>query len=578
MLGTNIGNYKVTATIGEGGMGAVYRMVHESLGRAAAVKVLLPAISSNRDIVTRFFNEARSAASIRHPGIVEVFDFGFLPDGQAYIIMEHLDGESLGNRLRRAGRMPHAAALQIMRLVARALHAAHERGIVHRDLKPDNIFLVPDPDMPTGERIKLLDFGIAKLGGDGLQAGLTQTGAVMGTPMYMAPEQCRGAGAVDRRADLYALGCILYEMLCGRPPFVAEGVGDLIARHQYFQPDPPRALDPGIAPPLEALVLSLLAKDPAHRPQTALALAEAIDQLGQTAASAASWPPVAPASMPAGSPVTTLSGAAAAASVAPRPGRRSGLVVAVGVTAAVAAAVVAIIVASNGGARPEGPVAEPSIDAAPGGLPADAGEVARLPAIDAAIASDLPADGSGSIVAERPAGARRTLSDGKADEARRTLEKLRESARKAEATQQEARRIEEARKADEVRKADDVRKAEEARKADEARQAGSRASSGESQAELAEKLNEEGKTLMFQHKYAEAIARFRQAIARAPGEPRYFFNLCVAQYQEGRFGEALTACKAVANRNPSAELRAKASKMIETIRREATSQGIALPN
>jgi serine/threonine-protein kinase len=385
MLGLKIGNYKITAAIGEGGMGAVYRAVHESLGRSAAVKVLLPEISSSRDMVARFFNEARSAASIRHPGIVEAYDFGFLPDGRAYIIMELLEGESLASRLHR-GRMPHVRALQIVRSVARALHAAHERGIVHRDIKPDNIFLVPDPEMPTGERVKLLDFGIAKLGGNGAEAGLTQTGTVMGTPTYMAPEQCRGAGSVDRRADLYALGCILYEMLCGRPPFVAEGAGDVIAHHLYFQPRPPRTFDPGIAPPLEALVLALLQKDPAHRPPTALALVDAIDRLGVPAGGA----PMQlgePAPALAGAPLTTLS--SASASVGRRagaPGRRRVLLVAAGALAAAAVVAISVLVAGSGGGSGSGRAAAP-IDTLP--APPDAAAVAAV-AIDAAPAPPPP--------------------------------------------------------------------------------------------------------------------------------------------------------------------------------------------
>ena len=167
--------------------------------------------------------------------------------------------------------------------------------------------------MPTGERIKLLDFGIAKLGGDGLHAALTQTGTVMGTPTYMAPEQCRGAGEVDRRADLYALGCILYELLCGRPPFVAEGAGRPHGAPPVLSTGVAAAARSGIPPPLEALILSLLQKDPAHRPPTALALADAIDRLGAASAGAGAAPtqPAGSSLVPISPPVTTLTGAAA---------------------------------------------------------------------------------------------------------------------------------------------------------------------------------------------------------------------------------------------------------------------------
>src|SRR5215813_12338026 len=161
MLGRSLGNYQLVSTIGEGGMGVVYLARHATLGRPAAVKVLHPELSTNQSIVTRFFNEARAATAVRNPGIVEVFDFGFLEDRSAYIVMEYLDGESLGARMQR-GRSAIDATLTIVRAIARALQAAHEQGIVHRDLKPDNVFLVPDPDMASGERVKLLDFGIAK--------------------------------------------------------------------------------------------------------------------------------------------------------------------------------------------------------------------------------------------------------------------------------------------------------------------------------------------------------------------------------------------------------------------------------
>src|SRR5262249_32548818 len=154
------GNYQLESVIGEGGMGVVYLARHATLGRPAAVKVLHPELSTNQSIVTRFFNEARAASAVRDPGIVEVFDFG-LEDRSAYIVMEYLEGESLGARMQR-GRSAIGATLTIVRAIARALQAAHEQGIVHRDLKPDNVFLVPDPELPTGERVKLLDFGIAK--------------------------------------------------------------------------------------------------------------------------------------------------------------------------------------------------------------------------------------------------------------------------------------------------------------------------------------------------------------------------------------------------------------------------------
>jgi serine/threonine-protein kinase len=200
MVGVTVGSYQIVRQIGEGGMGAVYLGMHSILGRPAAIKVLLPELSQQRDIVGRLFNEARAATAIRHPGIVEVYDFGFLPDGSAYIAMEFLEGETLASRLRRQGRLSVAVAIQCGRQIAAALHAAHGKGITHRDLKPDNVFLVADPEI--GERVKLLDFGIAKLTAEDPGGTHTRTGMVMGTPVYMSPEQCRGASTLDSRSDL----------------------------------------------------------------------------------------------------------------------------------------------------------------------------------------------------------------------------------------------------------------------------------------------------------------------------------------------------------------------------------------
>jgi serine/threonine protein kinase len=262
-------------------MGVVYLARHVTLGRRAAIKVLRPTLSSNQDIVSRFFKEARAATAVHNAGIVEVYDFGFLEDRTAYIIMEYLDGESLAARLRR-GRLTIVTTLTIIRAIARALQAAHEQGIIHRDLKPDNVFLVPDSELPSGERVKLLDFGIAKLTHDASDASSTRTGTVMGTPTYMSPEQCRGAGQVDLRADLYSLGCVAYEMLCGRPPFIAEGPGDVIARHLCFEPVALRSYQPTIPIEIEEIVLRLLKKEPRERYHSAAELVHVIDQFTTT--------------------------------------------------------------------------------------------------------------------------------------------------------------------------------------------------------------------------------------------------------------------------------------------------------
>jgi tRNA A-37 threonylcarbamoyl transferase component Bud32/tetratricopeptide (TPR) repeat protein/uncharacterized membrane protein YgcG len=296
VIGTVVGAWKIEDRLGEGGMGTVYAARHIVMGRRGAVKVLKGEMTKQPDTVQRFFNEARAAAAIESPGIVDVFDMGQTPDGTAYLVMELLEGESLAARLRRTGAQPAETAARLARQIAGALTAAHERGIVHRDLKPDNIFLVPDPETTAGERVKLLDFGIAKLHGElAADAPVTQTGALFGTPVYMAPEQCRGGVAVDHRADLYALGIILYQMLVGRVPFLASGLGELLSMHMFDRPAPPRSIVPSVPESIEGITLCLLEKEPIKRFATARAVCNALDAaLGRPLGSTAPGAPGAP--------------------------------------------------------------------------------------------------------------------------------------------------------------------------------------------------------------------------------------------------------------------------------------------
>jgi eukaryotic-like serine/threonine-protein kinase len=276
VIGESIGSYRITAKLGEGGMGAVYLGEHQFIERKAAIKVLLPEVSANKEVVQRFFNEARATAAIRHPGIVEIVDCAVLPTGSAYIIMELLEGDSLGDVLRNGARLSVRRAAHLTHYIADALAAAHEKRIVHRDLKPDNIFVLSAPEAPSP--IKILDFGIAKLmSPEPGQSHKTRTGSIIGTPVYMSPEQCRGKGEIDHRTDIYSLGCILFEMLCGRPPFIEEGFGELIHCHMSIVPPPIRSFDPALPPAVETLVARMLAKSPADRPQTMRAVIEELD-------------------------------------------------------------------------------------------------------------------------------------------------------------------------------------------------------------------------------------------------------------------------------------------------------------
>jgi serine/threonine-protein kinase len=270
VIGHRVNNYELTRLLGEGGMGAVYLAEHPLLGRKAAVKVLKPEFASNTDLVQRFLNEARAANAIHHPNIIDIIDVGLLPEGVPYMMMEFLEGESLSSRLRRVQRLPVGEALEHARQTASALAAAHAVSIVHRDLKPDNLFVVPDAQNPGQERIKVLDFGIAKLRPE-FAPGTPRTGvgALMGTPAYMSPEQCMGKTTeIDHRADIYALGIILHEMLCGQPPFVGQSFGELFLQHITVAPKPLRSLRPEIPAHLEAVVLRALEKNAKDRIQT----------------------------------------------------------------------------------------------------------------------------------------------------------------------------------------------------------------------------------------------------------------------------------------------------------------------
>jgi serine/threonine-protein kinase len=279
-VGNHIGQYRIVKKLGAGGMGAVYLGEHILLGRRAAIKTLLPALSRNQEIADRFFNEARATSTISDPGVVQIFDFGYHVDGTAYIVLELLEGESLATRIDRVQQLAPGEALRIARQVAASLAIAHDRGIVHRDLKPDNIFLIHDGEARDGERTKVLDFGICKLPRGDVR--ITDSGVMVGTPVYMSPEQCRGGSAeVDQRSDIYALGCVLFHMLTGRAPFEHDAPGDFIVSHMQNPPPAPSELVPDLPPLIDELLSRCLAKSPDDRFQTMGELHAAIERVAE---------------------------------------------------------------------------------------------------------------------------------------------------------------------------------------------------------------------------------------------------------------------------------------------------------
>ena len=409
-IGDSIGSYQILRLLGTGAMGEVYLAEHRHLKRKAAVKLLAPELVGRPDLLERFFLEARATSAIAHPGIVQVFDCEVDATGRPYIVMEYLEGQTLAALLAERGPLPGPTAARLARGMAEALEAAHAKGIIHRDLKPENIFVQATPP----DSVKLVDFGIAKLAGD-FRAGQvhqTRSGALMGTPLYMSPEQCRDSAAIDFRTDIYSMGCVLYEMLAGRPPFSKDNFGELMVAHLTEAPPDARAVNPAVPAPLAELAGELLRKDPTQRPASMRAVAERLQKYvasmttvpgpgSALSAAAADAPPVT-APPPAAGAVRTTFGAAASevaatADVAAR--SRSGAKIGAAVAGVAAIAVVAALVLERSpapaapavAAAPAAPTPAPAapppaVAAAPAPAPA-----APPPAVAAAPAAPAPA-------------------------------------------------------------------------------------------------------------------------------------------------------------------------------------------
>jgi serine/threonine-protein kinase len=302
------GKYELVRLIGRGGMGTVWEGRHSSLGTRVAIKFIDAEYADSQEARARFDNEARAAATIQSKHAIQIYDHGCTDDGKPYIVMELLVGEPLDARIDRVKQLPLAETTRVLRQVARALARAHERGIVHRDLKPENVFLVRTPDEDE-EIAKVLDFGIAKFKkvdgqtGSGVSSS-TKTGAVLGTPFYMSPEQARGLREIDHRSDLWSMGVIAFKCVCGVLPFEGVSVGDLLVKICTTPAPVPSMLVPSLPTSFDAWFARSLEKDPARRFQSAAELSDALaDAAGLSVRRASS---VSPTSDPIAAPAASF--------------------------------------------------------------------------------------------------------------------------------------------------------------------------------------------------------------------------------------------------------------------------------
>jgi len=385
MLGTEIGRYRLTRLLGEGGMGKVYLAEQPTIGSRVAIKILSDECARNAELLERFFAEAKAVNLIRHENIISVLDLSVLPDGRPFIIMEFVEGQTLAHHVRKQA-APLGGVAQVMGEVLSGLAAAHAIGIVHRDLKPDNVLVTVEG------HAKVLDFGIAKLA-PGLRAEVsprTKTGALLGTPAYMAPEQISGAGNVDPRTDIYAAGIVLYEAVTGVQPFTGNTLFDIMRAHLEEAPVPPRQRRPDLPVAIEQVILQAMAKDPEHRFQSTQAMAKALAHAAESLPPE-QWQPLSTRgspqisairgpssqrSQPSSQPGERL--ALQSTAIAPPPtaarNRRKGFVIAALASAALAVVVVTIAVTSRGSSPPapptrDEPIVQAPVEPAPAGAP-----------------------------------------------------------------------------------------------------------------------------------------------------------------------------------------------------------------
>jgi serine/threonine protein kinase len=278
LVGTVIeSKFRIDAQLGKGAMGTVYRATQLNLERPVAIKIMHSDILSNPVAIERFKREALAIARLKHPRIVAIYDYGIAPEVGAYIVMEHLEGDSMRAELKKRTRLPLGQALRWMRQICSAVSVAHAAGVIHRDLKPHNIFLEATQDGPF---VKVLDFGLAKLQRTTEETGgaLTKSGTLLGSPPYMSPEQCEDL-PLDAQSDIYSLGCVFYEMVAGRPPFVGTSPIDTLVKHMNEQPKAPSEYADDIPPVLDAVLLKALSKHKKDRHESAAAFGQALAEI-----------------------------------------------------------------------------------------------------------------------------------------------------------------------------------------------------------------------------------------------------------------------------------------------------------